>query len=282
MSPARFTRPLGHGLIVAGWLFLAYLFLVTAPQMHGFGHDAFAYWSVELPDPYAVPWLEFGAFNYAPPVALVFDWFDSIDWWAFSFLWLALAVGSVVWMGWQPIWILAAFAFPPVAMELYGLNIHILLAVAVVLGFRHPWTWSFVLLTKPSAGVGLLWFVARREWRELAIALGTTAGICVASFILVPSLWSEWITALVSDVGLPAPGNAIAAPLWLRLAVAACLVLWGARTDRRWTVVVASMVALPVLWFGAFAMLIGVIPDLRRRTATAPGQVDALRQVPPS
>jgi uncharacterized membrane protein len=51
--------------------------------------------------------------------------------------------------------------------------------------------------------------------------------------------------------------------------VAALLVIWGARTNRRWTVVVSSMLALPVLWFASGAMLIGIIPDLRARAARA-------------
>lgn len=262
----RYARPVSLGLILAGWLFLGYLFLVVAPQLQTFGHDAFAYWNVSLPEPYAIPWLELGSFNYAPPVAIVFDWFSVVDRWVFSFLWLMLVAGSIVWIGWHPLWILAAFAFPPVATELYGLNIHVLLPVAILLGFRHPWTWSFVLLTKPSAGVGLLWFVVRREWRELFTALGVTALLCAASFVYLPSLWFDWVDAIVSNLGTPAPGNAVDVPLWLRLAVAAVIVVWGARSDRRWTVVVASMIALPALWFGAFAMLIGVIPELRSRS----------------
>ena len=47
--------------------------------------------------------------------------------------------------------------------------------VAIVLGFRWPFTWAFVLLTKVTPGVGLLWFAVRREWRSLAIALGDGA-----------------------------------------------------------------------------------------------------------
>ena len=45
--------------------------------------------------------------------------------------------------------------------------------------------------------------------------------------------------------------------------LAVVLVVWGARTDRRWTVVISSMLALPVLWYAAPAMLIGVLPDVR-------------------
>ena len=69
-------------------------------------------------------------------------------------------------------------------MELAGGNIHLLLAAAIVLGFRWPWTWSLVLLTKITPGIGLLWFVVRREWRNLTIALGGTAAIVAVSFVL--------------------------------------------------------------------------------------------------
>ena len=43
-------------------------------------------------------------------------------------------------------------------------------------------------------------------------------------------------------------------------------VVWGARTDRRWTVVVAATLALPVIWIAGLATLVGVIPELRRRS----------------
>jgi hypothetical protein len=36
-------------------------------------------------------------------------------------------------------------------------------------------------------------------------------------------------------------------------------VVWGAWTGRRWTVPVASMLALPALWYGGLSMLLAVI-----------------------
>jgi hypothetical protein len=56
-------------------------------------------------------------------------------------------------------------------------------------------------------------------------------------------------------------------PLWLRLPVAVLIVVWGARTDRRWTVAVAATIALPVLWLSGIAVLAGALPGLRARTA---------------
>ena len=108
--PRRYAKPIGVGLILAGLLFLVYLFTVTAPRLRWVGHDAYAYWNVSLPDPYAIPWLEFGSFAYAPPMAYFMDVFGAVEWWVFSFLWLMLLIGSVIWIGGTPVWILAAFA----------------------------------------------------------------------------------------------------------------------------------------------------------------------------
>ncbi|MEX1335780.1 MAG: glycosyltransferase family 87 protein [Candidatus Limnocylindrales bacterium] len=268
----RYAKPIGVGLIVAGYLFAAYLFFVTAPMIGTFGFDAFAYWNVTMPDPYEIPHGSLGSYNYSPAFAQVADLFSAVDLWVFLWVWTCLLVGSVIYLAGSPGWILVAFGVPFVALELYHGNIHILLAVAIVLGFRHPWTWAFVLLTKPSSGIGLLWFVVRREWRPLAIALGATAVVVAVSFLLSPSTWFGWVELLIDGVGIAPASNNFMIPLWLRLPAAAALVIWGARTDRRWTVVVSAMLALPVLWFAAPAMLIGVLPDVRehrrRRQAT--------------
>ncbi len=260
----RYARPVGLGLVVAGLLFGAYLFLVVAPEAQTFGFDAFAYWNVTMPDPYSMPVGALGSFNYSPAFALVADWFSALDWWVFLWFWTMFLVGTVVWIAGSPGWVLVAFAVPFVALELYHGNIDILLAAAIVLGFKHPWTWAFVLLTKPTSGVGLLWFVVRREWRPLGIAIGTTLVVAAVSYVIAPSAWFDWIDLLLRNVGTTPLSSDIAVPLWLRLPAAAALVVWGARTHRRWTVVVSSMLALPVLWFAAPAMLIGVIPDIRR------------------
>jgi hypothetical protein len=132
-------------------------------------------------------------------------------------------------------------------------NIHLLLAAAIVLGFRWAGTWAFVLLTKVTPGVGLLWFAVRREWRPLAIALGTTALIAGVSFVVAPDAWRDWIALLRHD------GGTQSSVLLVRIAVAAVIVAWGGLTDRRWTVPVAAMLALPVVWMDSFSMLLGCV-----------------------
>jgi len=160
---------------------------------------------------------------------------------------------------------------------LYLGNIHMLLAVAIVLGFRWPAAWAFVLLTKITPGVGLLWFVVRREWRNLALALGATLAVTLAGVLVAPHMWYEWYQSL--RVTGPATGsNQVALPLPLRLVIAVVLVTWGARTDRRWTVVVAATFALPTMWFHGLAMLMGIVALHNGQPERTARTIDRLRQ----
>ena len=84
-----------------------------------------------------------------------------------------------------PIAGLLVFA-PPVATEINAANINLALAVLMVLGFRWPALWAPALLTKPSMGVGLLWFAVRGEWRKFAVAVGV-AGVAVGILLVLTS-----------------------------------------------------------------------------------------------
>ncbi len=173
-------------------------------------------------DPYVVPVGGLGAFNYSPPIARLFGPFGSFEWPSFLWVWLALLIGNVVWLGGRGVRILWILAFPPVAIEIYHGNIHLWIAAAIALGFRYPWTWGFVLLTKVTPGIGLLWFAVRREWRALGIALGVTGAIVAVSLILQGQLWVDWLGFIFST---PEGGSVaqfhIPIPLWLRLPAAA-------------------------------------------------------------
>jgi hypothetical protein len=180
----------------------------------------------------------------------------------------------------------AGLLFPFTAMEVAGGNVSLLLAAAIVLGLRWPWTWSLVLLTKITPGIGLLWFAVRREWGALAIALGATAAIVAVSYVIAPQLWSDWFDVVVRNVASGKSGTwaSLPVPLWIRGPIAVAIVVWGARTDRAWAVPVASMLALPALWYGGISMLLAVIPLLpdgrepRRDAIPArEGEVDRVR-----
>lgn len=252
--------PLRHGLILAGLLFLAYLFLVVAPVAGTFGFDAFAYWSVNPSDPYRVAVGGLGAFTYTPVAARVFGALAGLaSWPAFLWVWSGVALATVLWLGGRRFaWILA---FPPVALELYHGNVHLLLAAMCVLGLRHPGAWAFGAFTKGTPGLGLVWFLVRREWRQLAVGLGVIGLIGLGSLALDGGLWRQWLDlVLAANAGEQVEQAQVAIPLLVRLPVAVALVAWGGLTDRRWTVPVAVTIGLPVLWPSGFAILAGCLP----------------------
>src|SRR5687767_7243630 len=164
-SRALRRRAVRDGLIIAGWLATAFTLVVVAYFGRSLGYDAFSYWSIRLDDLYGRT-LEsnftLGAFRYAPPIAFLFAPFGALPWWLFLWLWEALMLAVVAFLGGR--WALVLLALPPVALELYHGNVHLLMAAAIALGFRHPWTWSFVILTKITPGIGLLCFAVRKEW----------------------------------------------------------------------------------------------------------------------
>lgn len=246
---------------ILGLGYAGFLFLVVAPHDRNIGDDAYAYWSVDQSHPYQVAEGQFGAFPYPPPLVRVFGLAAHLSWPDFWWLWMAGLIATVAWLGWKQAPLV--LAFPPVAIELYHGNVNLLIAAAVALGLRYPATWAFVLLTKVTPGAGLLWLAARREWRNLAIALGVTGAIVIMSLVIDGPLWGEWLAALQRDSSASL-GGPLAFPLWIRIAVAGAIVIWGARTDRTWTVPVAATLAMPTLFIAVFSVL-AAIPALRRR-----------------
>jgi hypothetical protein len=148
-------------------------------------------------------------------------------------------------------------------MELHYGNVNLPIAVCAAFGFAYPGLWAFVLLTKPTCAIGLLWFLLRRDWRALAWAVGLTALVAVPTVAFRPDLWSGYVGMLTNNAGV-----AQAVPLLWRLPVAAVLVAWGARSDRRWVVPVAAALAVPKLAWPTLAILAGVVPLLSADAGT--------------
>ena len=69
--------------------------------------------------------------------------------WQFLCAWTTILFGTAVWLGGRSVRsILAVLAFPPVALELYHGNVHLLMAAAIALGFRYPAAWAFIVLRR--------------------------------------------------------------------------------------------------------------------------------------
>ena len=248
------------GLAVGAFIYLAWVWqFVLATGSHV---DVAAYWRGAAGDPYALSHLGGeGAVLYSPVASQLLTPFASLPLAVLvGVLLTASLVAGVYLVGPILTALVLIVPLPFVWQDLSSGNIHVLLAAAVVLGFRFPAAWSFVLLTKVTPGVGLLWFAARREWRALVTALGATAAIAAVSFVLAPNLWEQWVGVLRANASTAPGGWSLPVPLQLRLPLAAALVWWGARPNHPWTVPLAATLALPVIWiYDGFAMLLGVL-----------------------
>jgi hypothetical protein len=255
----RPDRRVVFGLLVAiaAWLAVVALSEPFGRWWWGTAQDARSYWSPTLADPYAnAHWTTPSAYVYSPAFLQLVAPLALLPWQGFVAAWTAILIGALRFLtGPRLLAIGVVLAIP----ELIGGNISLLLAVAIVAGFRWPATWAFVLLTKVTPGVGLLWFALRGEWRSLAIALGATFSIFLGSAIFMPGAWTEWLRVLTDAAGRDGTWAALPIPFLARLPIAVAVIAWGAQTNRRWTVPVAAMIALPALWYGGLSMLLAVI-----------------------
>ncbi|MDP9468237.1 MAG: DUF2029 domain-containing protein [Chloroflexota bacterium] len=253
----------GSGLLLGGWLIYQSAVNIVAL-------DNWSFWSAWRVGLYSRPWPESHTYVYPPALAQAIWPLTQLSWPVFHAVWtvilgvaLLIAAGPAV-GGW-------ALALLPFALkDIREGQIHALFALAIVLGFRYPGAWSFVLLTKVTPGIGLLWFAVRREWRSLAVAAGATAVMGIASFLLAPDLWLQWFGTVGPALRAPNPyvdyslPILVNVPFFVRLLVAAALVGWGARANHRWVVPVAVFLALPAVWVGGLTVLL-VIPRLSPR-----------------
>ena len=258
------TRGLGRVADLAG---LAMLATVGAYYAYlSIGHpppDALIFWSAaQQPSFYADVWAytdQSGGgslYVYPPPLAQILR---IVPWgiWVFLWIWMLFLAFWAATRQWSiPTFVISTtlavtvgFGFVlanPATLTLVG-NPQIAIAAVCVLGFRWPALWAFPILTKLSPGIGLLWFAARREWRSLAIGTGATLAVMIISVIVGPRDWLDFIRFATLNFGTPPPIPYVPIPFLIRLPIAAALIIWGARTDRRWTVPVAvawSMIAL--------------------------------------
>ena len=270
----RRRRMLDRALCIA-FVVVLVIFTVLRPVEAG---DAHAYWTVDLANPYSRPVATQDAFTYTPPAALFFSVLGRLPFEWFQAGWTLLIGFALLWLTGP--FALAFLVLPVVASDLYLGNIHVLLAAAIVGSLRYPALWAIPLLTKPSVGLGLLWYLVRGEWRKLAMALGATVLLAALAFVIAPDLWAKWIDYVLATGVSPNVGSAywVPIPLLIRLPAAALLVIWGARTNRPWTLPTASMLALPVLWMVGLAMLAGAfavsawgpLRDFARRWTSPP------------
>lgn len=239
---------------------LGAIFLVaTFIPFHGW--DLHAYWIVDPAHPYDSHFGSlsgFGAFRYAPPIAWLMAPLGMLPWPAVTTLWLGLQLGALWLIAGR--WALALVVFPPVWLDLVYGNVYVMMTAAIIVGFRFPSAWAFVLLTKVTPGVGLIWFGVRHEWRGLAVVAFVTGTALLVTWPQVP----DWLAMLSDRWAMPLSDRGLDVPLLPRVVAAAVLVAWGGLTDRRWVVPVGTILAMPVVWAIALTPLVAVLPLLRQ------------------
>lgn len=250
----------------------ASLLLVVALVRWGAPSDEHAYWLAArrliegqpLYDPTVTIITPF-AYLYPPPLAqalvpvalVVPDWLFSIGWtvlMGLALFWLA---------GRDPLRTLALVAFPPVAVEFWFRNVHLFLAVLVVLGLRHASSWFSVgAAIKISPALGLPFLAVRGRWREAAIAAAVGLAMLVVSVVLTPDAWRAYLDFVLSSDPLQ-QSSFVAVPLPIRAAAGLLLAIVAGRLPRHLgdpLLVVAVTLALPSLWFTGLSLLVGIVP----------------------
>jgi hypothetical protein len=259
-------RLLRDGFIILAVAFVALRLLAIKPWADSV--DAFAYWTTRDGTFYDDATTgRIGAYLYSPAFAQALAPFVWVPLAVFTALWTALN-SATLWFLLRR-WALPSLLVVPIAFEIVSGNVHLLYAAAIVVGFRLPGAWALMLLTKVTPGIGLVWFLARREWRSLAVAVGVTAIIAAVSFVLDPTQWGRWVELLradaagAGDASLQTVGWFLPVPLALRLVAAIAIAGFAGLTDRRWLLPVAVLAAMPVIWLNSFAVLAACVPLAR-------------------
>ena len=236
---------------------------VLLTQSNGFdAHVFWSAWSAGLytrPAGLGVPDL----YVYAPPLAQLLYPLTHLPWPLFWSMTVLVSGAAYVWLL-RPVPLalrvpLLVACSSSIAMG----NLEWALALVAVLGLRRPYLWALPLLTKITPGVGIVWFLARRQWRELGIALGATGIVVAASIAVSPDLWARFLAFMADNVRHHGSGYFFVGvlppmPLVARTLVAVALVGWGARKDHPWVLAMAMVLTQPDASWNTLAILTAV------------------------
>jgi hypothetical protein len=262
-------RPLWQILLAA---IGASLLLVVALARWGAPSDEHAYWLAArriiegqpLYDPAATIVTPF-AYLYPPPLAQALVPVAAVaPSWLFSAGWTVLMGLALFWLaGRDVLRALALVAFPPVAVEFWFRNVHLFLAVLIVLGLRRAApAFAVGAAIKVSPALGIPYLAMRWQWRQAAIAAGVGVVMLVASVALSPDAWRAYVDFALSVDPLQ-QSSFVAIPFPVRAAFGLGLAIAATRAPR-WLgdvlLVVAVTLALPSLWFTGLSTLVAIVP----------------------
>lgn len=245
-------RPTRERALAVAWVVAACVAALAwdAARTRPLGHDAHAYWIAALdPSLYGRLPGEPDAFLYTPAAAQALALVTWLPWPLFVALWTAAAVATYLWLARPLRWVwavpLLAFAIEDTTLG----NITWLMALLVVLGLRNALAWVPLALLKLVSGIGILWYVARRDVRSVVAASVLGAALLAISYLAAPDLWRAYVD-FMSTLGGPG--------VVARAVIAAVVVVVAARTDRPWLVPVALLVSAPLALAYTWAYLLAV------------------------
>lgn len=258
------------------------LLLIVAVNRWATPSDEHAYWLAAqrlldgqpLYDPTATPVTPY-AYWYPPVVAQALApaaaLLPSV---AFTAAWTVLMLGCLWYLGGRsPLGGLALVVFLPVAVEFWFRNIHLPLAVLLVLAIRRwPVLFAVGAAIKIAPGLGIVYLAVRGRWRDAAIATAAGLAILVVSVALAPDAWRQFVD-IVTARGPSEAAGFLPVPYWSRALVGLALTIVAARLQPRFgepLLVVAVTVALPTLWFTALSLLVAAVPLMLQPAKPAP------------
>ena len=254
-APAPARAWLAYGGIV---ILLAHWLLSGYPATS----DADNFWQVDPFDPYPEPWGGPNAFVYSPAFAQLISPLTLLPWEIFYKVWQAIGLAALAYLL-TPAGAAVALLLPFIRSDIDGGQIHLWLAVVMV--SLHPASWALGLLTKVTPGVGLLWYVGRREWRQVWSALLITALIVAVSMFIDYGAWMAWIRLLIESSTMRMSNMAFSEwPALFRLPIAAGFTVMAAWRNRPAALPLIICFALPAIWPASLA-LVAAVPRLLYR-----------------
>jgi len=268
-------------LIVLAAIGASLVAIIAATEWRHF-NDEYAYWLAgarlaagePLYDLAAAPNTPF-AYWYPPPLAQVLaplTSFVAAD--AFSVAWTILLLACLWWLAGRDVLVaLALVAFLPVAIELRVRNVHLLIAVLVVLSLRRSWAfWVPAAALKITPVLGVAYLAAAGRWRDAAKVSVLGLVVLGVSVALGPGAWREFLDVVGVRAGTDG-GSLLPIPFAIRfaagtaLAVIAGLVAAGRlgadrlpRSAGEVMLVIGLTIANPTLWMTAFSLLVAIVP----------------------
>jgi len=250
----------------------AVLLAVVAATSWPTPSDESAYWLAAerlirgegLYDPGAVPNTPY-AYWYPPVLAQVIAPLTLVLPQAvFVGLWTVLLLGCIwVLAGRNVLVALACVAFLPVALELRVRNVHLVIALLMVLALRRSSLfWIPATALKLAPGLGIVYLLAGGRRREAILVGAAGAALAVVSFVLSPGAWVDFFMIAMGRASADA-GTFVAIPYLGRLALGFVLGIVAGRLGG-WRgevlLVLAIVVASPTLWANAFSQLLALLP----------------------